>query len=335
MTKIRRFNISQNLERGMRETISAVTDNAGQARFEVVSLDRIETDPENPRELTIMQNDMVKGLNKQDEAYYSKAAEQESLMQLADTIKKKGLINPIVIYRHGEKYRLVAGERRFLASLIAGKRNIQARILNERPKIFDLRLLQWIENTEREDLSLRERLGNLQAIIHEYKKDNPQAEATASLIKDLIGVSLSQATYYLAALSAPIDVMEQIKNGRINNLDKAAIISKIPSMEVRKKAIDTCINGSSLKQIKSLINMETKHALSTYQKSKSRGRPTQRINMGSTTKSEVVRKIINSVLQQPNHSSYTKLFANVDWKENKATTLAFRKLIELLEKESG
>ena len=78
---------------------------------------------------------------------------------MAHTIKANGVINPIVVYKLGELYRIVAGERRCLASILAGKQEIEARVFNEKPKGFDLKLIQWVENTAREDLTLDERLG--------------------------------------------------------------------------------------------------------------------------------------------------------------------------------
>ena len=73
-----------------------------------------------------------------------------------------------MVYKHGEKYRLIAGERRTLASILAGKADIQAKILDARPDELKISLLQWIENIERKDLSLWERLNNLEKIVHAY-----------------------------------------------------------------------------------------------------------------------------------------------------------------------
>jgi ParB-like chromosome segregation protein Spo0J len=67
-------------------------------------------------------------------------------------------------------------------------------------------VLQWIENNEREDLSLKERLGNLEAAIKEYTKMHPDIVITATILKDIISISLPQATYYMALISAPSDV---------------------------------------------------------------------------------------------------------------------------------
>ena len=68
-----------------------------------------------------------------------------------------------------------------------------------------------------------------------------------------MGVSLSQATYYLAVLNAPTDLQEMIKSGKIRSLDKAAVIAGIDSSEIRKEAIQACVGGSTLKEIRKII----------------------------------------------------------------------------------
>ena len=62
-----------------------------------------------------------------------------------------------MVYKLGEKYRLVAGERRTLASII-GQDRYSAKILDSKPTDLKISLLQWIGNVERSDLSLWERL---------------------------------------------------------------------------------------------------------------------------------------------------------------------------------
>ena len=105
------------------------------------------------------------GLDRNDPLYERKLEELEKLKELAITIESSGVINPIVVYKRGEVYRVVAGERRSLASILAGKNEIEARVFNEKPKGFELKLIQWIENTAREDLTLDERIGNIREII--------------------------------------------------------------------------------------------------------------------------------------------------------------------------
>lgn len=336
MSKKKRFGISEALTRGLSETINVVENNAGVFRNVVLPLSRIELDPDNPRKLAIDLEDVRHGIRPDDAAYELKHEELSRLKELAHTIKTSGIINPVVVYKRGELYRLVAGERRSLASILAGKQEIEARVFNEKPKGFDLKLIQWIENTAREDLTLEERLNNVSEIIHEYQVANATTEPmTASMLRDITGLSLSQTTYYLAALHAPEDVRNEIKKGNIRNLDKAALLAGVESVELRRNVLTACVDGSSLKEMRAMISQQKQIATKTKVAFKvvSRGRAAKKVNMGATTKPAVARTIVECVVANSHYGKYADIFNRVNWDDLKQTTKAFRKLIELLELE--
>lgn len=336
MSKKKRFGISAALTRGLSETIHVVEHNAGLFRNVVLPLSRIELDPDNPRKLSLDLSDVRAGLRPDDPQFQRKQEELEKLRELAHTIKTSGVINPIVVYKLGETYRIVAGERRSLASILVGKQEIEARVFNEKPRGFELKLLQWIENTAREDLSLDERLGNVRDILREYQRLQGPVETTATLLKELTGLSLSQATYYLAAMNAPADVQQEISAGTIRNLDKAALLAGIVSPDLRRQAIDACVQGLSLKAIRHLVNQNkmagrAKEAL----KSQARGRRSARINMGATVHTSIIKTIIESVMEREEYDKYTEIFSRVNWADLRQTTRAFRKFIEIMETETA
>ena len=334
MTKKKRFGISAALTRGLSETINVVENNNGLYRNVILPLSRVELDPENPRKLAIDLNDIKHGIRPDDPLYLQKQSELEKLKELAHTIKTSGIINPVVVYKSGELYRVVAGERRCLASILAGKQEIEARVFNEKPKGFDLKMIQWVENTAREDLTLDERLGNVREIIREYKNLHDQTEVTATTLKNMTGLSLSQTTYYLAALAAPADVQMHIQKGDIRNLDKAALIAGVASAELRQQAIAACIDGASLKALRTLINQQkiVQKNRGALQRS-ARGRASAKINMGATAKAVVVKTIVDCVVTQKNYYNYAQMFSQVNWVDLRQATRAFRKLIEILEVE--
>jgi ParB family chromosome partitioning protein len=334
MSKKKRFGISEALTRGLSETIHVVENNLGMYRNVVLPLSRIELDPENPRKLTIDLMDVREGVRPDDPQFQRKHAELEKLKELAHTIKSSGVINPVVVYKRGELYRVVAGERRCLASILAGKQEIEARVFNEKPKGFDLKLIQWIENTAREDLTLDERLGNVREIINEYQQQNGEIEVNATLLKNITGLSLSQTTYYIAAMNAPQDVQVEIQNGNIRNLDKAALLANVASQEIRQRAIEACVNGSSLKELRSIIGQQKQiHRNRAGLQTSKRGRATAKINMGSTMRTEVVKTIVDCVVTKKQFDKYMELFSQVNWMDLRQATKAFRKLVEILETE--
>ncbi|MCD6039727.1 MAG: parB 3 [Gammaproteobacteria bacterium] len=336
MSKKKRFGVSEALSRGLSETINVVENNAGIYRNVVLPLSRIELDPDNPRKLAITLADVQQGLNKSDPLYQRKSEEFERLTELAMTIKSSGIINPIVVYKLGEAYRVVAGERRCLASILAGKQEIEARVFNEKPQGFALKLVQWIENTAREDLTLDERINNIRDILRAYQNQHGDISVTPTLLKNIIGLSLPQATYYVAVLNAQPDVQQMIENGKIRSLDKAAIICGIESPELRHQAISACITGCSLKELRKMIahaKQNSKKHLMVDQAVK-RGRAASRVNMGFTLKPRVIQVIVESVVDRAEYKKYADLFMKVDWSHIDQTTRMFKKLIEILEYES-
>lgn len=336
MTKKKRFGVSSALTRGLSETIHVVENNSGIFRHVVLPLSRIELDPDNPRKLAINLVDVREGLNKQDPLYAQKTAELERLKELAATIQSSGVINPIVVYKRGEFYRVVAGERRCLASILANKNEIDARAFNEKPKGFELKLIQWIENTAREDLTLNERIENVRELVNEYQQQRGPTEVTASLLKELTALSLPQATYYMAVLKAPADLKEAIEKSEIRSLDKAAILAGIQTEMVRKQAIDACIKGCSLKELRQLVSQQREFSKQQKQatlQTNRAGSSLRRINMGSTGQVAVVKEIVDAILGQTKYQKYMSVFSAIDWAHIKHTTLAFRQLVDILERE--
>ena len=337
MTRKKRFGISEALTRGLSETIHVVENNTGRYRNVVMPLSRIELDPDNPRKLLLTLNDVRNGISPNDAEHTKKQQELESLQELAHTIKTSGVINPVVVYKLGETYRVVAGERRCLASILAGKQEVDARVFTEKPKGFDLKLIQWIENTAREDLTLDERLGNVRDILNEYQLQHGDADVTGTLIKNITGLSLSQSSYYLAGITAPEDVRAAIKAGSVKNLDKAALIAGVTEKTLRHDMLVACENGSSLKELKLMLT-KTKQTqkLTVVQPAKvTRGRVAKKVNMGSTTQPKVIKTLVSCVLSHKSYDKFTTLFTNVRWDDFGQSTKAFRKLVQLLESETA
>lgn len=336
MTKKKRFGVSQALTRGLTETINVVENNTGIFRNTILPLSRIELDPDNPRKLAIDLLDIRQGLKREDPLFSQKQDELERLKELAVTIESSGVINPVVVYKRGEVYRVVAGERRCLASILAGKHEVDARVFNEKPKGFDLKLVQWIENTAREDLTLDERLDNIRELVKEYCLQHGEAAVTATLLKEVTGLSLPQATYYLTVLNAPEDVKILIKDGKLRSLDKAALIAGISAVAVRREAIEACIEGHSLKQLRSVIAkskaLTVKKVL--LQTPKHKGRALTRVNMGYTSNVAVVKNLVEAIVLRDDYRKYADTFARVDWKHFEQATKAFRQLIDILELET-
>ncbi len=336
MSKRKKFGISDSLSQGLTDTINIVENDVGLYRNVVIPIDRLEPDPENPRKLGLSLADIHNGIKKSDVAFEQKNNDREKILSLAESIKKSGLINPIVVYKKGEKYRIVAGERRYLATLYLNKTEIEARVFQQRPNSFELKLIQWYENTERDDLSLHERIENIRALSTAYNANNTQAALSTSLLHKMTGLSLSQASCYLSVLSAPTDIATAIQVGAVTSLDKAALLANCEKAEVRDQLLVLCKEGKSLKALrKAMAELEAsaKPPVRRIKTPGKRGKKQQRVNMGHTTNTRVIQIIMDAVLATPAYQGYAKEFAKVDWSAYESVNSAFNDLVRFIELE--
>jgi ParB family chromosome partitioning protein len=335
MAKKKVFQISNALTEGLEETVSAAHNYSGELRVEAISLKKIELDPENPRDLILSFDDVIQGVDKSDKDYQRKIEEIDSLQTIANSIKDQGIINPILVYKYGEKYRLIAGERRSLASIIAGKLDIQAKILDNKPNELKVSLLQWIENVERKDLSLWERLKNLEKIIlaHVGQNNTSFNHITATELSRLLGCSLPHAMNYLALLNADAGVKELVRCNKIKNLEKAALIATIKLDSVKQSAIEACLSGATLKKLKAISSQDKlkKNLVVHTVLPNARGRQTTLVNLGSTKKIAVARIIIDAVLKHEKLTYLKQHFIELNWDDYKSINHAFKQLLKTLE----
>lgn len=333
MAKKKVFAISNALSDGIEETIQAAHDYSGELRVEVIPLKRIEVDPENPRDLALTYEDAYQGIVKSDPLFLRKTQEVESLQGLANSIREQGIINPVVVYKQGEKYRLVAGERRTLASILAGKMDIQAKILDSKPAELKISLLQWIENVERTDLSLWERLKNLEKIVAAYAQKNslPNLSISVTELSNLLGCTKPHAANYKAVLDADNQLKQFISSNQIRNLEKAALIATIQAADIRQQALDECITGAPLKRLKNIAAQASIKMVMTKKPVESRGRQTTTVNLGVTKNISVAQLILESILK---HNALTPIaihFKQVDWNDYRAINQTFKQLMKKLE----
>ena len=218
MARKKFFQISQDLTKGLEDTVNAAHVYSGSLRVEAVSLEKIELDPDNPRNLALTLADLTGPLDKSDPLFSQKQQELIALQSLTESIKREGILNPVLVYKYMDHYRLVAGERRTLASVLAGKTSVQAKILDTRPTEYKLSLLQWVENMEREDLTLWERIKNLEKIVTCYQNETTTRTLSPTILRTIIGCSLPHAMNYCAILEADDVIKKLIQNNKIKNL---------------------------------------------------------------------------------------------------------------------
>lgn len=329
MAKKKVFSIGTALSQGLEETIEAAQNYSSELRVDIIPIKKIELDPKNPRDLSITIEDVRNGRDLDK----NKINELESLQSIANSIKTQGIINPIMVYKHGEKYRLIAGERRTLASILAGKTDIQAKILDEEPDELKISLLQWVENIERSDLTLWERISNLKTIVNAYSKlrnINP-TQVTITELSHLIGCVKSHAMNYKTVLDADAGMMQLIAENKIKNLEKAALILDILEKNIRQQAVEACIAGATLKQLKNIANQANPNP-AIGKRIERRGRQSTSINFGVTKNISVAKIIIESILSSKALAHLAFPFYDVNWKDHRAVSETFKQLLKTLEK---
>ena len=135
--------------------------------------------------------------------------DKESLEELSNSIKERGVIQPIIVRKsklENAKYEIIAGERRWLAARKAGLHDIPAIITN----VDDLKSLEFaiVENVQRHDLNPLEEALGYKRLIDEFSYDQEK-------VSRFIGKSRSYITNSLRLLSLPEEVLNFVKNKKI------------------------------------------------------------------------------------------------------------------------
>lgn len=334
MTKRKAFGISRDLNEGISQTINAVKNNAGQLRYEIIPLVKIKLDPQNPRKLalTIKEVQPESTLAPEDPMFEQKRKELESLKSLASSIKKQGVRNAVEVYKDGIDYRLISGERRVLASILAGKEDVQARIVDVKPCEFDIRYLQWIENIEREDLCIWDRIENVRQLIATHTQMT-QTQVTATVLKEILGCSLPHAMTYLAVVNAPADIQDLLRDNIITNLEKAAFLAKIEDNDLRATLVKASIEDNrSLAVLKKLLSDMTKPSLSKTPQERKPGRQAKRVSLGYTHDITVARELIETMVAKHKLSNLEHLKTDTNWDDCTSVSKAFALLLKTMER---
>ena len=138
-----------------------------------------------------------------------KIFDEDSLQDLTNSIKERGIIQPIVVRKSSEdssKYEIIAGERRWLAAQKAGLHEVPVVITD----VDDLKSLEFaiVENVQRNDLNAIEEAQGYQSLITEFSYDQEK-------VAQFIGKSRSHIANFLRLLSLPDKVLRLIKTKKL------------------------------------------------------------------------------------------------------------------------
>lgn len=166
--------------------------------------------------------------------------DREALESLAQSIKEKGMLQPLLVRKKNDKYEIIAGERRWRAAQLAG--------LNEVPVIVkdlnDSETLEiaLIENLQRENLSAIEEAEGLNRLMNEYAY-------TQEVIGKVIGKSRSYIANTLRLLGLPEEIKQQVKENKLSAGHARALIGCENAVELADKIIK---EGLSVREAEAL-----------------------------------------------------------------------------------
>ena len=170
--------------------------------------------------------------------------DEEAMQELADSIREHGVISPITLRDNGDgTYMIIAGERRFRASKLAGLERIPAYIRTAKEE----QVMEWalIENIQREDLDAIEIALAYQRLMDDYN-------LTQERMAERVGKKRATVANYLRLLKLPAEIQVGIKD-RLIEMGHARAILGTPSPE-RQLALYQRIlrDGLSVRKVEAL-----------------------------------------------------------------------------------
>ena len=192
--------------------------------------------PEDIKGLTEVDIDLVRPNPNQPRKHF----DEDALRELADSIKKHGMIMPIVVNNmEGGKYMIIAGERRYRAAKMAGKTQIPVVIREYTDR--EIKEISLIENLQREDLNPIEAANAMKQLMDEY-------HLTQEELAERIGKSRPAVTNTLRLLSLSPEVIDMVSSGRLSAGHARALVT-LPEDVQYKLATDTVKDGLSVRDI--------------------------------------------------------------------------------------
>ena len=171
--------------------------------------------------------------------------DEEKLQELSDSIKYHGLLQPVVVIEHKDRYILIAGERRLRASKLADLQTIKAIIADVELDDLRMRELALIENIQRENLNPIELALSYKELLDVHKITHEQ-------LADIVHKSRSQITNTLRLLSLTDDIQEAISAGTLTQGHAKVLVNL--SQEEQKLAANTIIGQKlSVREAEKLV----------------------------------------------------------------------------------
>jgi ParB family chromosome partitioning protein len=173
--------------------------------------------------------------------------DDERLQELARSIRSNGIIQPIVARRLGDRYQIIAGERRWKAAKLAGLRTVPVALRDvatgQEQSLLEMAL---IENLQREDLNpIDEALA--------YRRLSDEFHMTQDGIASAVGKDRATVANTLRLLKLPQEVKTEVGSGRLSMGHARALLSLTDEADQRRIARDVLARGLSVRETESVV----------------------------------------------------------------------------------
>ena len=173
--------------------------------------------------------------------------DDERLADLARSIKSNGVIQPIIVRKVGDRFQIIAGERRWRAARLAGLLRVPV-VVREVAKGEERSLLEMalIENIQRENLNPIDE-------AHAYRRLSVEFHLTQEGIADAVGKDRSSVANYLRLLKLPDDVRADVAAGTLSMGHARALLGLTDEADQRRTARDIISQNLSVRETESLV----------------------------------------------------------------------------------
>lgn len=185
-----------------------------------------------------------------------KIFDEDALAELSNSIKNHGVIQPIIVQEKDGRYIIIAGERRWRASRLAGLKTIPC-IIKDYTK-QEISEIAIIENLQREDLNAIESARAIKNLINDYN-------LTQDEVADKIGKSRPAVANTLRLLLLPESIISLVETNKISAGHARALLSVEDPVKQKELAIAVIERGLSVRDIENIIKALNKPKNNTVQ----------------------------------------------------------------------
>ena len=169
-----------------------------------------------------------------------KTFDEDRLNELAESLKRHGMVQPIIVHQNGERYTIVAGERRYRAARIAGFTKVP--VIAKEFDDAEIQEIALVENLQRESLNPIEEAAAIRFLMQQH--DLTQEEVSSRLSKSRPAIANS-----LRLLNLPDSVQTMVKEGKLSAGHGRVLAGIKDEPAALRLANDAAINGWSVREV--------------------------------------------------------------------------------------